>query len=225
MKKKDTMKKESSTATSGRFCQPQERVVPTSPTAASMLKLGYQRFGAVLADPPWMESGGGKVKRGADRHYPLMKTADIANLPVQAIAKPDSHLWLWVTNNFLEDGLQVMNAWGFRYVTNIAWVKQRDGKLQQGLGQYIRGSHELLLFGVRGRPPYRTIDGKRAQVPSVIIAPRTEHSAKPTEAHDAVERVSAGPYVELFARRDTGIWPLRTMRLGWSPWGNEVDDG
>lgn len=180
--------------------------------------------GCIVADPPWMERGGGKIKRGADRHYALMKTQNIANLPVQLCSKPDAHLWLWCTNNFLEDGLFVMKAWGFRYVSNVAWVKGQYGdndfgrrtlKLQQGLGQYIRGSHELCLFGVKGKPPYRTIDGKRAQTPSVIIAPRQEHSRKPDALLEAAERVSAGPYLELFRRGQA--------RPGWTAWGLEVE--
>lgn len=173
-----------------------------------------KRFATVLADPPWLERGGGQVKRGADRHYPLMPTAAICKLPVHQIAADDAHLYLWVTNNFLPDGLEVMECWGFRYVTNLAWGKVRDGKVQQGLGQYFRGSHELLLFGVRGQVPYRTTaEGKRAQHPTLVLEPRGEHSRKPDVFHDIIEKVSPGPYVELFARR---AWP------GWAVWGNEV---
>lgn len=172
-----------------------------------------KRFGAGIFDPPWWEQGGGKVKRGADRHYPLMKTAAIAALPVAELFDDNAHLWLWVTNNFLEDGLLVMRAWGFHYVSNLAWVKMKNGRLQQGLGQYMKGSHELLLFGKRGRLPYKVIDGKRAQVPTVIIAERTEHSRKPDGQYDVVERVSHGPFIEGFARRE---------RPGWDNWGNHL---
>lgn len=182
-----------------------------------------QQFNTVLADPPWMEQGGGKVKRGADRHYPLMSTRDICRLPVHELAYPDSHLYLWVTNNHLPDGLEVMAAWGFRYVTNLCWGKVRNvadslGRIsvvpQQGLGQYFRGAHELLLFGVRGKVPYRTTDeGKRAQWPTLVLEPRGKHSQKPDIFHRIIERVSPGPYLELFARRDVP---------GWERWGNEV---
>lgn len=173
-------------------------------------------YRSIYADPPWNESGGGRVKRGADRHYPLMKTQGIAALNVEALADPvGCHLWLWATNNFLPDGLAVMRAWGFRYVTNLAWTKRRNGKLQRGLGQYLRGSHELLLLGVRGRLPYRTRpDGKRVALSSVVEAPRTQHSAKPDEARAVVEAVSHAPRIELFAR---------STRPGWAVWGNEVD--
>jgi len=174
-----------------------------------------KRYATLLADPPWLERGGGQVKRGADRHYPLMATRDICALPVRDLALDDAHLYLWVTNNFLPDGLEVMRAWGFRYVTNLAWGKVRDGKPQQGLGQYFRGAHELLLFGVRGRVPYRTTaDGKRAQHPSLVLEPRGEHSRKPEVFHRIIEKVSPGPYLELFARR-----PMP----GWAVWGNEVE--
>lgn len=169
-----------------------------------------------IADPPWKEQGGGKIKRGADRHYPLMSTAEICALPVRELFDANAHLYLWVTNNFLRDGLQVMEAWGFRYVTNVAWGKVKDGKVQQGLGQYFRGAHELLLFGVRGSLPYRMLpDGKRAQHPSLVLAPRGEHSAKPAVFRSIVEKVSAGPYVEFFAREEVP---------GWDRWGNEVSN-
>lgn len=197
------------------------------------------RFSTVLADPPWLERGGGQVKRGADRHYPLMTTAAICKLPVHRLAADAAHLYLWVTNNFLPDGLEVMACWGFRYVTNLAWGKVKTSRhpnglvapngtlvaspakeavliesVQQGLGQYFRGAHELLLFGVRGRVPYRTTaDGKRAQHPSLVLEPRGEHSAKPEVFHRIIEKVSPGPYLELFARREVP---------GWERWGNEV---
>lgn len=179
-------------------------------------------YRTIYADPPWDETGGGRIKRGADRHYSLMKTPQIAALPVERLALSTSavgthdgcHLWLWATNNKLPDALAVMAAWGFRYVTNVAWHKYRNGKTQIGLGQYVRGSHELLLFGVRGRLPYRTRpDGKRVAVRSVIMAPRGEHSTKPVEAYELIEQVSHGPRIELFAR---------APRDGWACWGNEI---
>lgn len=169
-----------------------------------------KQYGTILADPPWPERGGGKIKRGADRHYPLMTVKEIAALPVAALALPDSHLYLWVTNNYLPDGLEVMRAWGFRYVTTITWAKDK-----QGLGQYFRGMTEHVLFGVRGQPPYKlTADGNRCQGTTLITAPRGEHSAKPEALRAMIERVSYGPYVELFARQNYA---------GWDCFGNEVD--
>ena len=200
------------------------------------------KFGTILADPPWNESGAGQVKRGADRHYPLMSTAELGSLLVSAVAAPDAHLWLWTTLSHLPDGLWLMDRWGFKYVTHLVWVKgvgcrDCDGwgavsltvpcstcdytglapsaTVQQGLGQYVRGAHELVLFGKRGQPPYRTKpDGKRAQVPSAFVARRTEHSKKPEHIHQAAEMISPGPRLEMFARRP---------RDGWSVFGNQVE--
>lgn len=166
-------------------------------------------YQTVMADPPWFEAGGGKIKRGADRHYPLMKTPDICALPVRTWAAPDCHLYLWVTNNFLEDGLEVMGAWGFRYVTTITWMKDKAG-----LGQYFRGITEHCLFGVRGRIPYQlSDDGGRLQgITGFFEAPRGEHSEKPAKLRQMVEKVSPGPRLEMFARKPVD---------GWEVWGNE----
>jgi N6-adenosine-specific RNA methylase IME4 len=178
------------------------------------------KYKTILADPPWMESGGGKIKRGADRHYPLMKTKDIMAIPVQNIADANSHLYLWVTNNFIPDGLKVMEAWGFEYKTKIDWVKadileNETFKLQNpGLGQYFRGIDELCLFGVKGFVPYKTDDyGKRMQGKTVLVAPRGRHSEKPEELRRMIEKVSYSTYIELFARQKSD---------GWDSWGNEI---
>lgn len=168
------------------------------------------KYGTILADPPWLERGGGKIKRGADRHYPLMHTKDICALPIQSLTLPDCHLYLWVTNNFLPDGLKVLAAWGFRYVTCITWAKDKIG-----LGQYFRGQTEQLLFGVRGQPPYKIANGKRCQGTTLITAPRGSHSSKPEQARKMIELVSHGPYLELFAREQVA---------GWDVWGNEVQN-
>ncbi len=171
-------------------------------------------YGTVLADPPWPEHGGGAIKRGADRHYDLMSVDDIALLPVTFWAATDAHLYLWVTNNYLEDGLSVLRAWGFRYVTTITWLKERHGQPQIGLGQYFRGVTEHCLFGVRGVIPYRTKEnGQRAQGVTGFVSARQEHSVKPVELRSMVELVSPGPRLEMFARREFE---------GWDAWGNEV---
>ena len=170
------------------------------------------KYHTIYADPPWLERGGGKIKRGADRHYPLMKTSEIMALDIAGICEDDAHLYLWVTNNFLPDGLKVMEAWGFRYVTTITWMKDR-----QGLGQYFRGITEHCLFGVKGHLPYKLDEnGKRCQGLTGFTAPRTEHSRKPEEMRDMIRRVSYGPYAELFAR---------APHEGWDVWGNEVETG
>lgn len=170
-----------------------------------------KKYKTIYADPPWKESGGGKIKRGADRHYPLMSTKEIKNLPVKEIADDNCHLYLWVTNNFLKDGLEVMESWGFRYVTTITWYK--SGKI--GLGQYYRGITEHCLFGVKGNLPYKIDEnGKRQQGITGFVAERGRHSQKPKEMRDMIEMVSYFPAIELFAREYTN---------GWDVWGNEVN--
>jgi N6-adenosine-specific RNA methylase IME4 len=133
-----------------------------------------KKYDIIYADPPWNETGGGKIRRGADKHYPLMKTTDIIALPVQDISKDNAHLYLWVTNSYLREGIEVMKSWGFKYKTMITWVKDRFG-----LGQYFRGQTKHCLFGVKGMIPYKTLDGKRQQGTIVFHALRIEHSAKP----------------------------------------------
>ena len=168
-----------------------------------------KKYKTIYADPPWKESGGGKIKRGADRHYSLMSTKEIMKLPVDEIADYDCHLYLWVTNNFLKDGLKVMEAWGFRYITTITWVKDRVG-----LGQYFRGITEHCLFGVKGKLPYKKDKhGKRKQGKTVIHAPKNKHSEKPEEMRQMIEKVSYPPYIELFARKQIENWDC---------WGNEI---
>ena len=109
-----------------------------------------EKFSTIVIDPPWLERGGGKIKRGADKHYNLLDTPGIVKTIIQSPIWNDvddnAHMYLWVTNSFLPQGLEVMKSLGFRYITNIAWVKN-----QIGLGQYFRGKHELCLFGTRGR--------------------------------------------------------------------------
>ena len=168
-------------------------------------------YDIIYADPPWKESGGGKIKRGADRHYPLMSTKDIMALPVTELCNEDAHLYLWVTNNYMADGLEVMKAWGFGYRTTITWVKDRFG-----LGQYYRGQTEHCLFGVRGFIPYKMEDGKRQQGVTFFEAPRTRHSVKPQKMRDLIEKVSSRPgfkKLEMFARTNVD---------GWDIWGNEL---
>lgn len=179
-------------------------------------------FSTIIADPPWLERGGGKVKRGADRHYPLMKTDDIIATLVEECAPlrevdPDrSALFLWVTNNFLQDGLRVMEALGYRYVTNLVWAKTRSG-----LGYYFFGQHELVLFGVRGkwpRPPKvtgfnTTLLGGECLPHVTDEAGKRVHSAKPPQLHEVVEHRFPPGYLELFARQS---------RPGWTVWGDEI---
>lgn len=170
------------------------------------------RYSTIYADPPWYESGGGRIKRGADRHYLLMKTEEIIALKsmIEEISADNAHLYLWSTNNHLIDAFKVMQEWGFRYVTMITWVKDR-----QGLGQYFRGLSEHCLFGVKGRLPYKVVGGKRQQGLTAFLAPKGRHSQKPEEMRRMIEKVSYPPFIELFARERVE---------GWDAWGNEVQN-
>jgi len=186
-----------------------------------LIILPDDKYKTIYADPPWPEHGGGKIKRGADRHYNLMSVKEIKSMPVIKIAEENSHLYLWVTNNYIENGLEVMKAWGFTYKTKITWVKGErleNGliKLENpGLGQYYRGLDEVCLFGARGFMPYKVITGRRQQGTTVLIAPRGKHSEKPKEMYEQIEKVSYPEYIELFARN---------IREGWTSWGNEVSE-
>jgi N6-adenosine-specific RNA methylase IME4 len=167
----------------------------------------------IVADPPWNEQGGGKIKRGADKHYNLMKTDDIIDLMKDWIdehpSQDNQHLYLWVTNNYLQDGLQVIEALDFRYITNIVWAKPSFG-----LGRYFRGQHEICLFATKGRGFDEDLRKPVNNIPSLITAPKREHSRKPEEFYDLVEKRSYGPYLELFARASRGD--------NWIAQGNEV---
>lgn len=176
-----------------------------------MRRFPEKKYRTIYADPPWFERGGGKIKRGADRHYQLMKTADIAKLPIRRLIDPEGcHLYLWTTNNFLADALEVVKAWGFEYVTMITWFKDR-----QGLGQYYRGLTEHCIFAsTKKRLPYKVIGGKRQQGVTGFYEPKRDHSRKPDKMREMIERVSYAPRIELFAR---------TKTPGWDAWGNEVD--
>jgi len=147
--------------------------------------------------------------------YGTMTTEAIAALPVEKAAAATAHLYLWVPNALLPDGLAVMRAWGFAYKTNIVWHKvRRDGGSDgRGVGFYFRNVTELLLFGVRGRNA-RTLVAGRTQV-NYLATRKREHSRKPDEQYDLIERCSPGPYFELFARGN---------RLGWTSWGNQADE-
>ena len=187
--------------------------IMTTITLSSLLQEGI-RYGTIFADPPWPERGGGKIKRGADRHYPLMKIADIIAMApaVRQLAKPSSHLYLWCTTNHLPHALDVMKAWGFRYVTMITW--QKDGN--PGTGQYYQGLTEHVLFGVRGpHKGYRKLrNGNKAMGQTGFLEPRPgRHSKKPDYPYEWARKVSYGPYLEMFAIG---------QRPGWTLSGNQI---
>jgi N6-adenosine-specific RNA methylase IME4 len=172
------------------------------------------KYQTIYADPPWPEIGGGKICRGAQKHYPVMKIHEIIALKdfINKLAAENCHLYLWVTNGYLPEGLEVMKEWGFRYLNIITWKKDR-----MGIGQYFRGLSEQCLFGVRGRLPYKVdpVTGKRCQGRTAFDAVKGRHSEKPIEMRKMIELVSHGPRIELFARQKFE---------GWDSWGNEVEN-
>jgi len=175
-------------------------------------------FRTILADPPWrFTNRTGKVApehRRLDR-YDTMTTDAIANIGVEKIAADRSHLYLWVPNALVPEGLKVMEAWGFRYISMLVWHKVRKdgGSDGRGVGFYFRNVTEPILFGVRGKNN-RTLQPGRSQV-NLLATRKREHSRKPDEIFPIIEACSPGPYLELFAR-----YP----RKGWKVWGNEADE-
>ena len=178
-----------------------------------------RRFACVLADPPWQfVNRTGKMAPEHKRlsRYGTMDLPAISALPVAAISAPTSHLYLWVPNALLPEGLQVMKAWGFSYKSNIVWHKLRKdgGSDGRGVGFYFRNVTEIVLFGVRGKNA-RTLQPGRRQV-NYLGTRKREHSRKPDELYPIIEACSPGPRIELFARG---------ARRGWTVWGNQADDG
>lgn len=171
-------------------------------------------FTTVLADPPWrFQNRTGKVApehRRLDR-YSTLELSEIRALPVVDVTAKNAHLYLWVPNALLPEGLAVMEAWGFRYVSNLVWAKRRKdgGPDGRGVGFYFRNVTELILFGVKGS--LRTLQPARSQV-NMIETRKREHSRKPDEQYELIEACSPGPYLELFARHS---------RPNWTVWGDE----
>lgn len=162
-----------------------------------------KKYRTIIADPPWNINQTGK--RGAARHYELMTLDRIKAMPVADLCDMNSaHIYVWVPNGLLQEGLDVIKAWGFTFRSPIYWIKPR-----LGLGNYIRNASETLLFATCGHAPVKF----HAQ-PNWLFAPLQDHSHKPEEQYAIIERLSDGPYLELFARR---------RQPGWDVWGNEID--
>ena len=183
-----------------------------------LASLGGQRFGTILADPPWQfQNRTGKIAPEHKRlsRYGTMTLGDIKELPIDCVAADTAHLYLWVPNALLPDGLAVMQAWGFQYKSNLVWHKIRKdgGSDGRGVGFYFRNVTELILFGVRGKNA-RTLRPGRTQV-NYLSSRKREHSRKPDEQYRLIEACSSGPFLELFARGD---------RENWISWGNQADD-
>lgn len=177
-----------------------------------------RRFSTILADPPWQfQNRTGKVAPEHRRlsRYETLTLDDIAALPVSMVAAETSHLYLWAPNALLPEGLRIMEAWGFKYKSNIVWHKVRKdgGSDGRGVGFYFRNVTELVLFGVRGKNA-RTLAPGRRQV-NLLATQKREHSRKPDEIFPIIEACSPGPFLELFARG---------TRPNWALWGNQADD-
>lgn len=189
-----------------------------TPAQSLLATAGKGKFATVLADPPWQfQNRTGKVAPEHRRltRYETMALEEICDLPVHQITADPAHLYLWVPNALLPEGLKVMDAWGFRYISNIVWHKVRKdgGSDGRGVGFYFRNVTEILLFGVKGKNA-RTLDPGRSQV-NMIQSRKREHSRKPDEQYKIIEGCSWGPRIELFSRG---------TRPGWKVWGNQADD-
>ena len=177
-----------------------------------------RRFKTILADPPWQfQNRTGKVAPEHKRlnRYGTLTLSDIQALPVESAAADTAHLYLWVPNALLPEGLATMAAWGFKYKSNIIWQKVRKdgGPDGRGVGFYFRNVTEVLLFGTRGKNA-RTLAPGRSQV-NIMCTRKREHSRKPDEQYPLITSCSPGPYLELFARG---------KREGWAIWGNQADE-
>ncbi len=186
-------------------------------------------YGAILADPPWdfkvwyaggwrNTPGGRKFTRSAPRHYDTMEDNEIAAFPIEKIAAKDCVLFLWTCWPMLQRTFPILDAWGFKYKTcAFCWVKANtqqidmfrdDANPRMGMGYWTRANSEICLLATKGRPKRRASDVRQA-----IVEPLREHSRKPDCIYERIERLVAGPYIELFARQH---------RPGWDSWGDET---
>jgi N6-adenosine-specific RNA methylase IME4 len=176
-----------------------------------------KNYKTILADPPWrFTNRTGKVAPEHKRlnRYDTLSLDEIKEIPVQLASDNNSHLYLWVPNALLLEGLEVMKAWGFKYKTNLIWHKVRKdgGPDGRGVGFYFRNTTEIILFGIRGSQ--RTLAPGRSQV-NIIRTQKQEHSRKPDGVYNIIEQCSPGPYLELFARG---------KREGWDVFGNQSEE-
>lgn len=169
---------------------------------AESKRITNKRYATLLLDPPW--DVGQRGRYGAINHYSLMSLDQIKAMPIQDLAEENSHCWLWVTNNTLRHGFDILESWGFTPRSVFTWIK-----LRMGLGVYLRNCTEHILLGSRGNAPVRC----KNQI-NFGVFPVQDHSHKPEEIHKIIERVSPPDYLELFARR---------RQPGWDVWGNEID--
>jgi N6-adenosine-specific RNA methylase IME4 len=167
------------------------------------------RYPVIYADPPWRYEnppmGGGN--RSIENHYPTMTLEEICAMPVSELASPDAMLYLWATAPKLIECLEVVNAWGFEYRTNMVW-----DKVKIGMGYHARNQHEILLICRRGNIPPPAAG---TQPPSIYREARGAHSAKPLFFYEMIEAAYPNlPKIELFNRE--------YRRPGWDVWGNQA---
>ena len=167
-----------------------------------MQKSITKKYKTILADPPWDQYQRGNY--GAKNHYSLMSLDRIKAMPIAGLVEDNAHLWLWYTNATWRQAHEVAEAWGFTPRSIFTWIKPRFT-----LGVYLRNATEHMLFATRGKAPVR-FQGQGTWG----FFPLQDHSHKPEEQFAIIERVSPGPYLELFARRN---------QPGWDAWGNEID--
>lgn len=180
-----------------------------------MIKFPDNKYSILYADPPWSYRQGNNHPRWAGdalKHYNTMTTDEVKNLPIESITEPNCILFLWVTFPNLQDGLDVIKAWGFKYKTiGFSWIKLNKKNKQPffGVGYYTKSNCEVCLIGVKGKPPKVS-----NSVSSVILSEREGHSKKPKQARDKIVQLCGDiPRIELFAR---------SKAEGWDVWGDQV---
>lgn len=178
------------------------------PMFSAMREAPSKKYRTLVADPPWRYSSKLVGLRGAT-DYPTMSQEQLLSMPVGLWADNDAHLYLWTTDAFLVEAHSIARAWGFEPKNLITWVKGRnEHETRMGVGFYFRHATEHVLFCVRGSMPVLHHDQM-----NVFFAPRGGHSEKPAAFYDIVERMSAGPYLDVFARK---------QRFNWDTFGNEA---
>ena len=182
--------------------------------------IGRTKYTTVLADPPWQFTN--RTGKMAPEHkrlnrYSTLSLDEIKSLPVSDVCTEKAHLYLWIPNALIQEGLDTMREWGFQYKSNIVWQKiRKDGEPDgRGVGFYFRNTTEIILFGVKGKG-FRTLQPGRSQV-NVIKSRKREHSRKPDEQYKLIESCSPGKYLELFGRGGRKKWKV------WGDQSNEYD--
>lgn len=180
--------------------------------------IGRSKYTTVLADPPWQFTN--RTGKMAPEHkrlnrYSTLTLDEIKSLPVSDVCTEKAHLYLWIPNALIQEGLDTMREWGFQYKSNIIWQKiRKDGEPDgRGVGFYFRNTTEIILFGIKGKG-FRTLQPGRSQV-NVIKSRKREHSRKPDEQYELIESCSPGKYLELFGRG---------KRKNWKVWGDQSNE-